>query len=86
MPRIKPLLPEERMRREFFGTIKKHAEQFGLTTDKEIAELLGISPQLYSIRKKSMEKWNAVDMAGVFNKLHFSGDEIAEIYKKGMRV
>ena len=86
MPRLKPLTLEESMRREFYSLIGKHAVLFGLQKDEQIAELIGLSPSAYCKRKQSTKSWSMNDLLVVFKKLNFSDEEIASVFRKGMRV
>lgn len=86
MPRLKPLYPEENMRREFFSQIERHAILFGLQRDEQIAELIGLSPSNYCKRKSSTASWNMNDLATVFKKLNFSDAEIANVFRKGAKL
>lgn len=86
MPRLKPLTLEESMRREFFSLIGRHAILFGLKNDGQIAALIGLSPSAYCKRKQSVESWTMSDLLTVFKKLNFSDEEIASVFRKGMRI
>ena len=88
MPKIRPPLPEERVRNKFYVTITCRAAELGLFKDKDIANSLGISPQLYSIRKskRTLSAWDGDDLAKAFKKLRFTQDDIYNIFKEGMSV
>ena len=88
MPKIRPLLPEERMKIEFYARIKGQAERLGLKKEKDIAERIEITPTNYSHRKNSrtLAPWSGDDLARVFKKLKFTQEDILAIFKEGMSV
>ena len=88
MPKIKKPLPEERMRDKFYVIMNSRAGELGLFKDYEVAARIGISPQLYSIRKskRTLAAWDGDDLARAFKKLRFTQDDIYNIFKEGMSV
>lgn len=88
MPRVRPLLPTERMRDKFYIKLENRANEIGLRHDKDIAERLGLKPANYCHRKKQkdLSGWSVDEFAAVVKKFRLTGDDVMEILAEGTRI
>ena len=88
MPKVRPLLPNERIRDAFYKKLKIKGIEMDLDRDYKIAARLGINKELYSYRKskRTLSAWSADDLAEAFIKFRFTPEDIADVYMEGMSV
>ena len=88
MPKIKPLLSEERMHDKFFVKLENRANEIGVKHDKDIAQRLGLSAPCYCARKakKDLKGWSISDLAIIVKKFRLTGDDVMEILAEGTKL
>lgn len=76
----KRISEQERREKALMGIMAKHAAEMGLHTDKDVAELLGISPESYGqYKRKKFQTPGFLLFCKIVNKLQLDGREICTI-------